>query len=158
MDSDLYPTVEEKPVIAEKKEYSEGMAAIRMSNGKWGYVDNDDNIVIEPEYVSVTPFYHGVAIVLYRGLWCVIGKTGRMLIGEHIYGYNRKDTRYEGIGRMKNVVTGSDRDPDVEYWEDVFVFDTGESIWLGDGESSYSGSDYNSYNRGYISIPKRQSD
>ncbi len=47
--------------------YSEGSAAIKM-NQKWGFVDVDGKVVVEPQYDSVTAFSEGLAgIELGRG-------------------------------------------------------------------------------------------
>ena len=152
-------TTKEKTEILETKEFSEGLAAIYCANGRYGFVDENLNIVIEPKYSSVTPFYHGASIVYddcYHEKWTVIDKTGKEIPGVWInfYDDDRRE-RYEGIGSMEHYVTGTDRDPDVEYWRESFVFDTGERIWLCDGASSYSGGQIDDWNKGYISIPKK---
>jgi len=147
--------------IVETKEFSEGMAAIRGSNDRWGFLDENGIITIEMKYRSVTPFYHGVSVVYYREdyeincyheKWVVIDKKGNELEGKWIDKGDDYEIRYEGIGKMISHVTETDRDPDREYWTKKFVFDTGESIWLCSGCSSYSGSSTDDWNKGYISI------
>ena len=144
--------------IEEKKEYSEGLAAVRGSLNRWGFVDEDNNIVIEPQYGGVTPFYHGVSVVIYGQHWKVIDKTGNELSG------SRRGDRcsdeyeilYDGIGEFVHQCTGHDRDPDREYYEGRFVFDTGESVRLYDLTRSFGYSE--DWRSGYIPIPKKSDD
>ena len=142
--------------IIETKEFSEGLAAFCGDDGRWGFVDENLNIVIEPVYSSVTPFYHGVSVVGLYDSWRVIDKTGKDVPSKWIKHGDDHETRYEGIGKIVNHVTETDRDPDREYWTERFIFDTGENIWLCDGVSSYSGSSTDDWNKGYISIPKKK--
>lgn len=148
--------------IKEKKEYSEGLAAVRGSNDRWGFVDKDDNIVIEPQYEGVTPFYHGVSIVIYGQHWKVIDKAGNELSGTRREDYHHSidehyyEIMYDGIGKFVHHKTGHDRDPDREYWEGSFVFDTSESIWLYELTLSYGYSE--DWRSGYIPIPKKSGD
>jgi len=42
--------------------FSEGLAAVSQ-NGKYGYIDNNGNFVIEPQFEYAFPFIRGVALV-----------------------------------------------------------------------------------------------
>ena len=121
----------------EKKGYSEGLAAICV-NGYWGFVDEDDNIIIEPKYRTVTEFRHGISI----SDWTVIDKTGKRVepIDEDVYPQ----------GRFEEDET-SDRDPDEERTEYFFVFNDGLNLYLGEEVRSYSGTSED-YRTGYIPI------
>lgn len=44
------------------KPFSEGKAAVKL-NGKWGYINRDGEIVIEPQYDSAGRFHNGHAVV-----------------------------------------------------------------------------------------------
>ena len=136
------------------KEYSEGLAAICGVDGKWGFIDEDGNIVVELNYLSVTQFYQGIALVYSGGSsWKVINKIGNIIEEKSSHGLLSDHSYYEyEQGVLESVVTDTDRDPDREYWRETFIFNTGEKIWLGDGCSSYSGGGYDSYPKGYIPI------
>lgn len=58
--------------------------------GKWGYVDQDYNIVISFEYDNARPFYDGLAEVQQNGKLGFIDKIGKVIIPmiyEKIYNY-----------------------------------------------------------------------
>ena len=148
----------EKKEILETKEFSEGLAAIRGADGRWGFIDETGKIVVEPQYLSVTQFYQGISLVFSDtqrgGRWEVIDKTGTVLEYRSSHGdIDRSIYQYEQ-GEKSSIVTDEERDPDRAYWSDDFTFNTGERIWLGDGCSSYSGGGYESINEGYIPIKK----
>ena len=46
--------------------FSEGLAAVRSVNGKWGYIDKHGSVVITPQFVSAGPFSEGLACVGVR--------------------------------------------------------------------------------------------
>lgn len=49
-------------------------------NGRWGYLDADGKVVIEPRYVGAMAFSDGLACVRLEGLFGFIDKTGRFVI------------------------------------------------------------------------------
>lgn len=135
-----------------RKEYSEGMAAFCRKNS-WGFVDEDGNVVVEPQYSAVTPYFHGVALV-FKGDWKVINKKGIEIFGEYHSDDDDYEIIYKGIGRESHWITETDRDPDRAYWRELFEFDTGEVVRLGSGASSYSGGSYDDIPSGYFPISK----
>ncbi|MEH7112393.1 WG repeat-containing protein [Neobacillus niacini] len=67
--------------------YGEGMLAFRPSNeGKWGYMDEAGNIVIEPKYTGAQSFIEGRAIVNVEYNFGLIDKQGNFIIKPN---YNR---------------------------------------------------------------------
>lgn len=147
-----------KKEILETKDFSEGLAAIRGANERWGFIDESGTIVVEPQYLSVTQFHQGISLVFtntpWGGCWKVIDKTGTVLDSRRGYGGIGVYQYEQGV--MRTTVTDEERDPDREYWRDDFTFNTGERIWLGDGCSSYSGGSYTDYNKGYIPVKKSE--
>lgn len=56
--------------------YSEGLAAVQITNGKWGYVDKQNYWVIEPKYDFADLFSGGRAEVKLNGEYFYINKRG----------------------------------------------------------------------------------
>lgn len=61
--------------------YSEGLAAVQITNGKWGYVDKQDYWVIEPKYDFADLFSGGRAEVKLNGEYFFINKQGDRVPG-----------------------------------------------------------------------------
>jgi hypothetical protein len=62
--------------------YSDGLSAMRVGDdktGKWGYVDINGEIVINPCYDWAAEFKNGLANVKLGENWCYIDKTGRVV-------------------------------------------------------------------------------
>lgn len=61
----------QRQVLSNKYEfypYSEGFARIKNNkNGKWGYIDSEGTIIINPTYTSASDFHGGLAIVSKGG-------------------------------------------------------------------------------------------
>ena len=51
-----------EPQFEEVKEFSEGMAAVRIKD-KWGYIDSTGKIAVEPKFKVVREFSEGLATV-----------------------------------------------------------------------------------------------
>jgi len=49
------------------------------TNGRWGYVNNADEWVIEPEYEAVTPFKGNTATVFLNGQLLTITRSGELV-------------------------------------------------------------------------------
>ena len=56
--------------------YSEGMAAVQAGNGKWGFVNERQQWVIEPRFEEVKAFQTGRAAVKQNSKWGFINKRG----------------------------------------------------------------------------------
>lgn len=59
--------------------YSEGLAPF-MNDGKWGFMDEDKNVVIKPTYVFAKFFSEGYAPVCTQSGWGTIDKNGNFSI------------------------------------------------------------------------------
>lgn len=57
------------------------LAAIE-ENGKWGYVDKDGKVVIEPQFEEAHSFLNGYAAVKVHGKWGFINEKGKLVIEE----------------------------------------------------------------------------
>ena len=55
--------------------FSEGMGAVCL-DGKWGYVNDQGDLVIKPRYEKTGKFVAGLAVVQREGKWGVIDKKG----------------------------------------------------------------------------------
>ena len=61
--------------------FSEGLAAIKDVNNKWGFIDKKGNVTIPCSWLSAGPFSEGFASVQAKnGRWGYIDKTGRTVI------------------------------------------------------------------------------
>jgi hypothetical protein len=50
------------------KPFSEGLAAMKIRN-KWGFINRDERIIIQPAYEEVTPFKKGYSFIKQNGLF-----------------------------------------------------------------------------------------
>jgi hypothetical protein len=62
---------------------------VEISYGKWGFINNDGSIVVEPKFDFVYQFYKGAAIAKYKGKWGVINTKGEFLIKPEYYKVER---------------------------------------------------------------------
>ncbi|MBO4658919.1 MAG: WG repeat-containing protein [Prevotella sp.] len=138
-------------MLKDTMEFSEGLAAIQGTSGRWGFKDERGHIVVNPIYLSVSQFYHGISLVFDGSSWKVIDKTGKVLRGKYI---GTSDDEWENHvieyeqGRLEHVAT-EERDPDRYYTDENFIFNTGEKIWLKSGRLFC---DTDDFHKGYICI------
>lgn len=69
-------------IATDCREFSDGMAPIQFfCNGKykWGYISQDFNLVVKPQYDFVTAFSEGRAFVRKKGKWSIIDKDGKIV-------------------------------------------------------------------------------
>ena len=58
------------------QDFSEGLAAVEIQ-GKWGFIDGDGTVVIQPKFRSARHFSEGLALVQNdSGLWGYISRSG----------------------------------------------------------------------------------
>ncbi len=55
------------------------LAAVKI-NGKWGFIDKNATVVIEPQYENARSFANGFAAVMKNDLWGFINASGEMVI------------------------------------------------------------------------------
>lgn len=63
--------------------YSEGLLGIKIED-KWGYLDEEGNIVISPQYDKVNEFSNGMATICVEGKYGFIDTSGKTIV-EPIY-------------------------------------------------------------------------
>jgi hypothetical protein len=59
--------------------FHEGMAAMQVA-GKWGFLNTEGDMAIQPRYDAVSPFNSGLAAVRVGALWGFIDTAGDMVI------------------------------------------------------------------------------
>ncbi|MFB6355433.1 MAG: WG repeat-containing protein [bacterium] len=62
------------------KSYSQNRAAVENMSGKWGYLNEDGELVISPRFNKVKSFTNGVARVKTKKGWGVINSSGTFLV------------------------------------------------------------------------------
>ncbi|KAK3582429.1 hypothetical protein CHS0354_023975 [Potamilus streckersoni] len=67
----------------ELKDFTEGICPARKGN-KWGYINQNNEWVIQPTFEDVTQFASGYASAKYGGFWGVIDKSGRVVV-RHLF-------------------------------------------------------------------------
>lgn len=81
-------------VISNKEIYKENNLFASSKDGKWGFVDKDENQVVDYKYDMVTEFNsYGYAGVKQNGLWGVIDKEGNQIV-EPSYKINQKEPEF----------------------------------------------------------------
>ena len=58
---------------------SEGLAPVKLRK-KWGFIDEEGNIVIKSRFEYVKPFSYGISAVCLNGKWGFIDKTGKFVV------------------------------------------------------------------------------
>ncbi|MGN0593666.1 MAG: WG repeat-containing protein [Hominimerdicola sp.] len=59
--------------------FIDGLAAFE-KDGKWGFVNSEGKVVIQPEYENAKSFSNGLAAVQKNGSWGFINESGEMMI------------------------------------------------------------------------------
>lgn len=63
----------------EARNFVNGLAPVKQSNGKWGYVDKAGREVITAKYDQATSFYDSYAVVKDTGVYSIIDRTGMLV-------------------------------------------------------------------------------
>jgi hypothetical protein len=69
-----------EPIYKNMSFVSEGLINVKNSEGKWGYIDTNNNILIGFNYEETTPFYEGLAFVKKDKKWGVINKKNETIV------------------------------------------------------------------------------
>ncbi len=67
------------PKFRNVSSYSEGLAAVQHSGGKWGFVNERQEWVVQPRFEEAKSFQAGRAAVRQNGKWGFIDKRGDWL-------------------------------------------------------------------------------
>lgn len=64
------------PKYRQANSYSEGLAAVQAPNGRWGFVNTNQQWVIPPRFEEVKDFKGGKAPAKMNGRWGFINRQG----------------------------------------------------------------------------------
>ncbi|WP_157272520.1 WG repeat-containing protein [Azonexus hydrophilus] len=67
------------PKYQNVRSFSEGLAPVQTTNGKWGYINEKQYIVIHPRFDDAKEFQNGRAAAKLNGKWGFINKRGEWL-------------------------------------------------------------------------------
>jgi hypothetical protein len=67
------------PRFQNVRSYSEGLASVQISNGRWGFMNERQQWVIQPRFEDTREFQGGRAAVRQNGKWGFINKRGEWL-------------------------------------------------------------------------------
>ncbi len=67
------------PKYQNVRSYSEGLAPVQVSNGKWGFINEKQQWVIQPKFEDAQEFQNGKAAAKLNGKWGFINKRGEWL-------------------------------------------------------------------------------
>ena len=73
--------------------FSEGLAAVKLDK-KWGFIDKNGTMVIQPQFDETLAFRKGLAPVRLGHKWTYIDKTGRTIAS----------ARFESVGAVTDEV------------------------------------------------------
>jgi Beta-lactamase/WG containing repeat len=68
------------PIYPHALGFSEGLAAVQLSDGQWGYIDKAGSLVIKPQFQSASSFSEGLSCVMFDKKYGFIDRTGKMVI------------------------------------------------------------------------------
>ncbi len=60
--------------------FTDGIAIVRSTSGKYGYIDQNGKVIISAKYEAVTAFSDGVAVVWEKGVWYIIDTHGNIIV------------------------------------------------------------------------------
>lgn len=87
--------------------FHEGMAAVKNSDEKWGYIDRSGEMVISCQYQDARRFSEGLAAVQKDGYWGYINKNGETIIPFRYlnpYPFHEGYARVYSEERKKNII------------------------------------------------------
>jgi hypothetical protein len=64
------------PTYQDAGSFSEGLAPVQASNGRWGYINTNNQLVIRPKFEDAKEFKGGRAAVKLNKKWGFINKQG----------------------------------------------------------------------------------
>ena len=64
---------------------TDGIVAFKDNNDRWGFVNLDGDVVVEPQYENAKSFSNGLAAVCKDGKWGYINKRGQLVV-EYSFG------------------------------------------------------------------------
>lgn len=67
------------PRFRNVRHYSEGLAPVQAASGKWGFINDKQQWVIQPRFEDANEFQTGKAAVKQNGKWGFINRRGEWL-------------------------------------------------------------------------------
>ena len=67
------------PKYQNVRSYSEGLAPVQVGSGKWGFINEKQEWVIQPKFEDAKEFQNGKAAAKLNGKWGFINKRGEWL-------------------------------------------------------------------------------
>lgn len=125
--------------------FSEGLAAVRVSNWSRGYINPEGEFVIEPQFSGVRPFSEGLAAVQFDGRWGYIDKSGTFVINPQYRSaaefsngrafIRTSDWDWEYVDKNGNVIR-TEETPNFDENEEP-MFENGLALVTNDGSFGY---------------------
>ena len=107
---------------------------------KWGFIDADGNIVIQPRFKDCRPFSEGLALVNEEGMVYFIDKTGKKAFEPNwsVNDIHNISDVHDGIIAVKSGWSS------IEYYsaKGELLLETKESSWFYGGYAFFNGDDY----------------
>lgn len=83
-------------LISNKEIFTQNSAFAYNKNGKWGFVNKEDNIILEAKYDIVTEFNsYGYAGICLNGKWGVVNEKGEIIV-EPLYKIDWNEPEFIG--------------------------------------------------------------
>lgn len=98
VDRDLDVVRDLQGSVAQAMEFSDGLAAIFQA-GKWGFVNTDGDVVIEPAFMQVMPFSEEIALASVGERLLMINRSGEEIASFDgaLYGFEGTPVFSEGV-------------------------------------------------------------
>ena len=103
--------------LKDDRRFSDGVSPF-LSKGKWGYIDRDGKITIEPRFDAAFPFKDGIAVVVLGGGWGFINRSGEFVLKPGFADIDFAHNFSEGLSRV-----GVDDDEDMAGYTDDMAID-----------------------------------
>ena len=128
-----------KETVTQNRLLTEGRRAFVDVAGKWGYLNESEEIVIEPQWSNVSDFYEGRAVVQVDNYYGVIDEVGQTIVPTEYddlswdgsqYVYGEKEFYWGVIDRMGAEVVAFE-------WDWIGEFSQGLLLVQRDGKFGY---------------------
>jgi hypothetical protein len=79
------------------RDFSENLFAVQFQNSKWGYINSNNDLVIDTLFDSALSFKDGIAPIAIGGKWGLINKKGEIVI---LPKYDKINEYSEGLAKV----------------------------------------------------------
>jgi len=108
-----FPYIKQEDKREEKSQQETMEQAIKLFpvelNGKWGYIDENGNVAIKPQFDKAEDFSEGLALIKINNKFGYVDKTGKIVIAlqvEEAYSFSEGLARVATGGLPKNLKYG----------------------------------------------------